>query len=109
MRFSLRPPARAGSLDATGHRAQGRGAKRETGRQKEDTRSILPRPMRGHRQTRGERVVCTLKVAAGSVLTPVAAPVPRAPGGGESHGLPAASGRPDPLGVGHLLTGAHGA
>ena len=32
--------------------------------------------MRGHRQTRDERVACTLKVAAGSVLTPVAAPVP---------------------------------
>ena len=78
--FGLRPPARAGSLDATGHRAQGRGAKRETGRQKEDPRSILPRPMRGHRQTRGERVACTLKVAAGSVLNPVAAPVPGAPG-----------------------------
>jgi hypothetical protein len=48
-----------------GHRTQGRGAKRETGRQKDDTRSILPRPMRGHRKTRGERVACTLKVAAG--------------------------------------------
>ena len=72
-----------------GRRAQGRGAKRKTGRQKEDTRSILPRPMRGHRQTRGERVACTLKVAAGSVLTPVAAPVPVPPdidfGASEAH------------------------
>jgi len=72
-----------------GHRTPGRDAKRETGRQKEDTRSILPRPMRRHRQTRGERVACTLKVATGSVLTPVAAPVPVPPdidfGASEAH------------------------
>ena len=45
--------------------------------------------MRGHRQTRGERVACTLKVAAGNVLTPSQAPSPVPPdidfGASEAH------------------------